>query len=209
MRRFDVSMPLFEGMPAFPGDPPFESRSHRSIQSGDAYNVSRLGLGSHTGTHVDPPRHFIAGAPGADRLDLEALNGPCYVVPVDPSRSIVGPADLTGIPPDATRVLLRTANSARWARGLTFFSDYVALRLEAAQLLLDRGVRLVGIDALSIESDPTGTFPVHHRVLGSGALILEGLLLANVPPGAYELTCLPLKIRDGDGAPARAVLRAP
>jgi len=209
MRRYDVSMPLFAGMPSFPGDPPFGSVPDHSLARGDPYNVSRLALGSHAGTHVDPPLHFIAQGPGADRLDLARLNGPCTVVAIDPDRRTIGPDDVAGVPSGTRRVLFRTSNSARWAARLAFFSDYVALAPEAAAVAVERGLELVGLDALSIESDPTGTFPVHHRLLGAGVLILEGLLLDGVPPGPYELVCAPLKVRDGDGAPARAFLEGP
>jgi arylformamidase len=158
---------------------------------------------------VDPPSHFLVGGASIDQIDLSLLNGPCAVVGVDPARSEVGPNDLVGVPPGASRILFRTANSDRWARGEDFFPDYVALTPSTAEELVRRGVRLVGIDALSIECDPSGRFPIHHTLLGQGTLILEGLLLAGVVPGMYELECLPLRIRDGDGGPARAVLCAP
>ncbi|HXW66346.1 MAG TPA: cyclase family protein [Thermoplasmata archaeon] len=206
MVRIDVSMPLFAGMPSFPGDPEYSITPDRSIARGDAYNVSRLVLGTHAGTHVDPPCHFLPGAPAIDAIDLGALNGRCHVVTVDEEAREVGPADVDAIPPGTERVLFRTANSARWQHELRFFPDYVALAPSAARALAARGLRLVGIDALSVESDPSGSFPVHHALLGSGALILEGLLLGSVAPGAYELACLPLRLRGGDGGPARALL---
>ncbi len=209
MDRIDVSMPLFEGMPAFPGDPAFRSRPERRIDRGDPYNLSSLALGSHAGTHVDPPRHFAVGAPGADRLDLEALNGPCRVLSVPEDRTLVGPSEVRSIPPGTARVLLKTANSRRWADRLEFFEDFVGLTVDGAAALRERGARLVGIDSLSVESDPAGNFPVHRDLLGHGVLILEGLLLADVPPGEYRLDCLPLRLRDGDGGPARAVLSRP
>ncbi len=201
-------MPLFAGMPGFPGDPPFSTAPEHSLARGDAYNVSRVEMGSHAGTHVDPPLHFLPQGAGADRLDLDVLNGPCVVVAVDPARRSIGAADVADVPKLATRVLFRTANSARWSKQLAFFSDYVALAPDGARSLLERGVRLVGIDSLSIESDPSGTYPVHHLLLGAGVLIVEGLLLDGIAPGPYELECGPLKIRDGDGAPARVVLRS-
>jgi arylformamidase len=206
--RYDVSMPLFAGMPAFPADPRFSTETDRAIGRGDAYNLSRISLGTHAGTHVDPPVHFLAGGVGIDGVDLELLNGPCEVVRVPDSRPRIQLSDVAAISGECPRVLFRTANSARWARDLTFFPDYVALDAEAAQFLLERKVGLVGIDALSIESDLTGEFPVHHRLLAGGALILEGLLLHDVPPGRYDLECLPLRLRGGDGGPARAVLRS-
>jgi len=200
-------MPLRPGMPAFPGEPDFVSEPTQSLSRGDAYSTSRLTFGSHAGTHIDPPRHFLPNGEAVDQIDLEILNGPCLVVGVDRHRAEVGPSDLPPFPPGTQRVLFRTANSERWLRNGPFFPDYVALGLPAAEELLRRGVRLVGIDALSVESDPHGRFPVHHLLLGGGALILEGLLLAEVAPGPYELECLPLRLKGGDGGPARAILR--
>jgi arylformamidase len=208
VRLTDVSMPLSDGMPAFPGDPAFESERVRAIARGDPYNLTRLALGSHAGTHVDPPLHFVDGAPGTDLLDLDQLNGPCAVLDVDPAQGSIGAAEIRSLPPGTRRVLFRTANSPRWSRSLTFFPDYVGLTLGAADALLGAGVRVVGLDALSIESSPDGSFPVHRRLLGSKALLIEGLLLDAVRPGPYDLVCLPLKIRGGDGGPARVVLRS-
>lgn len=209
MRRIDISMPLFPGMPSFPGDPDFSSARVRSMAAGDPYNISSLSFGSHAGTHVDPPVHFVPGGATTDQLDLDTLNGPCQVVEANAGAASVGPEDVARIPVGARRVLFRTANSPRWANALTFFPDYVALTPAAADLLVQRGVRLVGIDALSVENDPTGSFPVHHRLLGRGVLILEGVLLADAREGEYVLECLPLRLRGGDGGPARAALLAP
>ena len=206
MKRIDISMPLFPGMPSFPGDPPLAVERLRTLERGDPYNISRLSLGSHAGTHVDPPVHFVPGGRAVDRLDLGSLNGPCRVVETDSRSRTVGPEAVNGLPPGTERVLFRTANSARWARSLEFFSDYVGLSPEAANALVERGVRLVGLDSLSVENDPSGAFPVHHILLGRGILILEGLLLDGVPGGEYLLECLPLRLRDGDGGPARATL---
>lgn len=199
-------MPLFDGMPAFPGDPPFRSQAVTRVVDGGPYNLSSLTLGSHAGTHVDPPSHFLAGGASVDRLDLSILNGPCRVVAIEPAGREVTASALRAVPPGTTRVLLRTPNSARWARRLEFFGDFVGLSLDGARRLAETGVRLVGIDALSIETDGSGSFPVHRELLGRGVTILEGLLLDGAPEGAYTLACLPLAVRDGDGGPARAVL---
>ncbi len=209
MRRWDVSMPLAKGMPAFPGDPLYDREPVKSIARGDPYSVSRVTFGTHAGTHVDPPCHFIPGAATIDRIDLERLNGPCRVIGVPDATKRIGPAEVAAIPPRTERVLFRTANSARWKSRLAFFSDYASVGEDGARALIDRGVRLVGVDSLSVEEDSTGRFPVHHALLGAGALILEGLLLADVPPGEYEMHCLPLLLHDGDGGPARVVLTGP
>jgi len=209
VRRIDISMALRTGMAIFPGDPPFASAPTHSLAKGDAYNVSTLAFGSHAGTHVDPPLHFFAHGLPVDRVDLGILNGVCSVIEVDSRRTEVGPEDVARIPTGAERVLFRTSNSERWRSSDAFFADYVALSPLAADALLARSVRLVGIDSLSIESDGSGKFPVHHNLLGQGALILEGLVLTDVPAGEYELECLPLRLHGGDGGPARAILVAP
>ena len=208
MRMIDISAPVYEGMAGFPGDPPVEVRPVSSIARGDAYNLSSLAFGSHTGTHIDPPAHFIPGGLTVDRVDLADLNGPCHVLQVPAGRTVIGAAELADLPPGIERLLLRTSNSPRWERDSEFFPDFVALDVSAAEVLASRRLHLVGIDAQSIESDPSGSYPVHHRLLKAGVLILEGLRLASVAPGRYELRCLPLRIRDGDGGPARAVLLA-
>jgi arylformamidase len=206
VRRIDVSMPLFAGMPAFPGDPVFGTAPLRRIERGDDYSLSSLSFGSHTGTHIDPPSHFVAGGTTVDAIDLAAVNGPCEVVEVPESSESIGPDELGELRSRSDRLLFRTANSARWAERLRFFRDYVALTLPAAQRIRERRPRLVGIDALSIENDPTGRFPVHRELLGHGILILEGLLLGDAPAGSYRLECLPLRLQGGDGGPARAIL---
>jgi len=207
VRRIDISLPLGPTTPRFPGDPAVGSRRVRSVARGDPYDLSALRLGSHAGTHVDAPAHFFADGASVDRLDLDRLCGPAQVVRVPPGAREVGATELSDVPPGTRRILLRTANSERWARSLSFFPDFVGLSLVGARRLLALGVELVGIDSLSVESDPTDRFPVHRLLLGRGVPILEGLLLADVPAGSYELDCLPLRWTDGDGAPARAVLR--
>jgi arylformamidase len=209
MRTIDISMPLYPGMPAFPGDPAVLVDPVLRVERGDPYSLSQWTFGSHAGTHVDPPLHFLPGGAAADALDLDVLNGPCEVIEVSPEARVVGPAEVDRIPSGTTRVLFRTANSDRWSATSRFFPDYVSLAPEIAQPLIARGIRLVGIDALSIEHDASGHFPLHRVLLSAGVLPLEGLLLANVTPGSYELRCLPLRIAGGDGAPCRAVLIAP
>lgn len=208
-KLYDITAPIYPGMPSFPNDPEVEVAVDHSLAKGDAYNLSRLAVGTHVGTHVDPPRHFLADGATADQMDLNVLCGPCRVVRIPDTHTSIGTGDLHGLLHGVTRVLFRTRNSARWARGEGYFPDYVALSPEAAEYLVPAGVQLVGIDSQSVELDPTGQYPVHHSLLSSGCLILEGLRLADVPPGEYTLWCLPMKLRGGDGAPCRAVLVGP
>ena len=208
MPTFDISFPIRDGQRGFPGDPPVRVRRVRRLEAGAAYNLSALEMSSHTGTHVDPPIHFVAGGATIDRVDLEVLNGPARVIGIPEEEAAIRPERLAGIPSDPPRWLFRTRNSARWAKTFDFFEDYVGVAPEAADAIVARGIRMVGIDALSIERDPTGSFPVHHTLLGRGTLIVEGLLLDGVPDGVYELSCLPLRIAEGDGGPSRAFLRS-
>jgi arylformamidase len=206
VKFLDISMPIEEGMATFPRDPEVRLARVRRVDQGAPFNLSSISMGSHSGTHIDPPGHFIPDGTSIDEIPLEVLNGPVQVVHLpDPVRSI-GSEALSKVSLDEARVLFRTSNSERWHAGSRYFEDFVGLDPSGAEWLLERGVRLVGVDALSIERDLTGGFPVHRRLLGAGTLILEGLLLGEVPRGSYELRCLPLRLRHGDGGPCRAVL---
>ncbi len=197
----DISQPLHSGLPVWPGDPPVVI-----VRLGDEYPaVSRINLGTHVGTHVDPPAHFIAGATTADQLPLDVLVGSAWLAHISGKGPLTSTKlESAAIPAETVRLLLRTDNSARSTT--TFDPDFVALAPDAAQWLLARQIRLVGIDAPSIEPFDSPGEPVHRLLLTAGVVIVEGLLLTDVGPGAFELICLPLSIRDGDGAPARAVL---
>ena len=206
MPFFDISLPIREGMIVYEGDPDIAVTSALALERGDPANVSTLRLGSHTGTHMDAPLHFIAGAPGIDALPLEVLIGPALVAEITADR-VIEPRHLEGIPLERhPRLLLKTSNSALWDRP-TFAREYVALSLAAARLLIERGVKLIGVDYLSVEAFGAEGHPVHRALLGAGLVILEGLDFRAVTPGEYELYCLPLRIAGGDGAPCRAVLR--
>jgi arylformamidase len=202
----DLTMLLDETTPRFPGDPGVEIRRVRSLERGDPYRLSALAFGSHAGTHLDAPSHFLAQGATVDTVDLGLLNGPAWVIALPPSVGPIGARELAGVPDGTERLLLRTRNSSAWARGEGFRDDYAALTPEGADRLVERGLRLVGVDGLSVESDPTLRFPVHHRLLAAGCWILEGLMLDGVPEGAHELRCLPLRLRGVDGSPCRAVL---
>src|SRR5262245_33388541 len=180
-------------MIVYEGDPDISVSSALALERGDPANVSNLRLGSHTGTHMDAPLHFIDGAAGIDALALEVLIGPALVAEVDAER-LIEPAHLAGLPLDGhTRVIFKTRNSALWDRA-SFARDYVALSLATARALIDRGVNLIGIDYLSVEAFGVAGHPVHKALLGAGVVLLEGLDLRRVTPGVYELYCLPLRI---------------
>jgi arylformamidase len=205
-RMFDISLPIVSGGLTFPGDPPIRVSAHQSIAEGDSANVSALGFGSHTGTHVDAPGHFIQGAGPVDAIPLERLVGPAVVLefPDDVmaiDASALRSRDLVG----TRRALFRTRNSA-FLRGPRFINDYTHLTADGADYLLGLGVELVGIDYLSIERFDSDDYPVHRMLLQRQVVIVEGLDLSAVPAGRYELICLPLRLAGLDGAPARVVL---
>jgi arylformamidase len=179
------------------------------LQWGDSANVSRLELSSHTGTHLDAPRHFFADGLAIHELDLEVLMGSTRVCALPQATTHLTaddlrPFDLAGV----QRLLVKTRNAALWNKP-GFQADYIALTESAAHFLVETGVRLVGIDYLSVDAFERQDFPVHRTLLSAGILILEGLNLHAVPPGTYDLYALPLLLQDGDGAPVRAVLRQP
>ncbi len=203
----DITVPLVPGrVPLYPGDTDLEVTLVQTRAGGDPANVSQLLCSLHCGTHVDAPAHFFAGEPGVDDLALDVLIGPVEVVDARSVPSQLDAVALEGlaIPAGAPRVLFRTRNSDLW-HDPRFTSDFVALTADGAAALVERGVRLVGIDYLSIASydDPA---PTHEVLLRAGVAILETVDLRFVEPGAWDLTCLPLLIPGADGAPARAVL---
>ncbi|HEX5833284.1 MAG TPA: cyclase family protein [Pyrinomonadaceae bacterium] len=211
MPIYDVSVPLSSALPTYPGDPGIQIHDWSKLANGDGANVSALSFGAHTGTHVDAPAHFLEGARKVDALDLEILIGEAAVVHVpEEFRSIDEEFVTANCAAGTRRIIFKTRNSAFWAGDFTEFrTDFTYLTLEAAQALVQRGVKLIGIDYLSIEKFNSKDHEVHHALLSKEVIILEGLNLAGVPAGKYELICLPLRLRShlGDGAPARAVLR--
>lgn len=206
----DISVPLRPQMPIWPGSAGVRFTPTKRLAAGDPDNVSRLDCDVHIGTHVDAPWHFLENGSTAEQLPLGVLIGQAIVAYL-PGLSAVTASDLADLvlPPSTKRLLLRTSNSELWAKGVTEFrKDYVALTADAARWVVDQGIRLIGVDYLSVQI--YGDSPLTHQILlGAGVIILEGLDLADVQPGSYELTCLPLKLVGADGAPARAVLRKP
>ncbi len=207
MRIYDVSLPIRSGMMVWPGDADVVVETVRSQADGSRANVSAARLGLHTGTHVDAPCHFIAGAAGVDSLALDALIGAAWVAEL-PTGGPITARDFAhaGIPGEAQRLLLKTRNSALWERP-GFCPDFAHLTPDAARWIVERGVRLIGVDYLSVEAF-AGDGSTHEILLGAGVVVLEGLNLSEVSSGWYTLYCLPLKILGGDGAPARVVLAA-
>jgi arylformamidase len=209
MPIYDITVPIRSGMPVYEGDPGVEIKAWSALSSGDSANVSFLQLGAHTGTHVDAPAHFIEGARRIDALSMETLIGPARVVRVPEDMVEIGPAFLAGCDLDRVeRLLFRTRNSQLW--NLEFQKDFAHLSPEAAEILVDAGVKLVGIDYLSIEKFHSGHHRTHLALLSKNIVIVEGLDLSKIEAGDYELICLPLRIAEGagDGSPARAVLRS-
>ncbi|HYZ10453.1 MAG TPA: cyclase family protein [Actinomycetota bacterium] len=207
-RVIDVSLGVGPDLPTWPGDPGVEVVPTARLARGDQANVSELRMGSHTGTHVDPPVHFIDGEASIDALPLETLVGTAVVADLRGSEGI-GPAELDALDLRAgvERLLCRTDNSDRWASAVAEFpDDYVAITPDGARWIAERGLRLVGVDFLSVERDGPPDFPVHRTLLGAGVIVVEGLDLSKVEPGPYTLVCAPLKVIGGDGAPARALL---
>ena len=210
MKVHDVTLTLRPDMTTWGGEPGPTLAPYRRIAKGDTANVSVLTLGDHTGTHVDPPIHFIEGAATEEALPVEALLGPCVVLEFGGDGNIGGEwlASQT-LAARAERILFKTRNSDRWADPThPYTRDITAVSASAAKWCVDHGVRLVGIDYLTIE--PQGPekegYPTHHTLLGRGVVIVEGLDLRGVHAGRYELVCAPLKIANGTGGPARVFL---
>lgn len=200
----DISVPVANGMHHWPGEAPLIERS-ASIASGSVCNVTHLDLSAHTGTHMDAPLHFIDNAAAMESMPLDAVLGPCTIVEVNDPVAVRA-EHLAGLDLEP-RVLFKTPNSTRSWRRPSFAEDYVYIADEAAAELVKRGIRTVGIDYLSVGGYTNDLVETHLTLLGAGVWIIEGLQLAHVKPGRYELACLPLKIPGSDGAPARAVIR--
>lgn len=204
-RLWDISPAVRAGIPVWPGDTPFAAERAWVLGGGCPVNVSRITMSPHTGAHADAPWHYDAGGVPVGGLHLEPYLGPCRLVDVTGAGPLVEPGDvadaLPGAPP---RILLRT-----YARSPVDVWDphFTAVHPDTIDRLAAHGVRLVGVDAASLDPQDSKTMDAHHRVRAHGLAILEGLLLDGVPPGDYELIALPLKLVDLDAAPVRAVLR--
>jgi len=206
MKYYDISLNLSADAVRWITSPPFELIERRRMSRGDPNNSSAVAMSLHSGTHVDAPFHFVADGAPMDALPLELFTGPALVHAVESDRYIraehVSAIELDGI----TRILFKTRNSGL-LRGPHYEPDFVAFSVEAAEALVARGVKLVGLDYLSVAHAGEEQVPVHRAFLDRGAVLLEGIDLSEVNPGRYELFCFPIRIRGADGAPCRAVLR--
>ena len=206
MPIYDVSVPLQAGMPTYAGEPGPRLEYLKQIARGDSANVTALSLGSHTGTHVDAPHHFLDGRSTVEAMPVNALIGPAQVAELSEQRHITADdLEAAALPPETSRLLIKTRNSRFWDDD-EFHTDFVGLTGEAARWLVERRFVLVGIDYLSIEQFRSPTHEVHKTLLEANVIILEGLDLRHVPAGLYTVVCAPLKVVGGDGAPARVFL---
>ena len=206
MKLIDVTVPLDSNVPTYPGNTPFHLEPIKRLARGDSSNVSTVHFGAHTGTHVDAPRHFFDAGAGVEGLSLEMLCGRARVIELTTRKGITVD-DLAGFDlTEDVRLLIKTHNSTLWGSP-EFHDDFIGLTAPAAHFLVEHGVKLVGVDYLSVEEFKKPGAPAHRMLLGSGTIVIEGLNLRDVEPGMYELFCLPLSIVGSDGAPARVVLR--
>jgi arylformamidase len=208
-RILDVTLPFSPDLPVWPGDPAIAFAPLSRIGAGGSCNTTQIVCPTHCGTHVDPPRHFIEDGAALSEVPLERWVGPCQVVRIPDEVSRIEPSDLdaAGIAPGTTRLLLKTNNSARWDTWPhSFQTGYTALTPAAARWVVDQGIELIGIDYFSFELYDDAENATHKTILGAGLVAIEGLDLRLVEAGAYDLICLPLKIENGDGAPARVIL---
>ncbi len=209
MKIYDISFPISEKTPVYEGDPPVKFGVAASIKNGDAANVSHVCFGVHTATHIDAPAHFIEGAKRVEEIELEKLIGKCRVVELDENVLAIEPKHVENLE-NIERILFKTRNSEFWNEAEKGFrTDFTYISPEAARVLVEKNIKLVGIDYLSVEKFGSEDFATHTILLENEIVIIEGLDLRAVTASEYELICLPLKITGGagDGAPARTVLR--
>ena len=208
MKIFDISVPIHPQLPVWPGDPQVVLERYRQLSEGDASNDSRLACSVHCGTHVDAPAHFVENGATVEQLPLDMLVGSATVAEF-PEIDRITPdlLETQKLVPKTKRLLLKTKNSDLWKNpDHEFNPDFVALSSESARWMVNRGIKLVGIDYLSIQLFKDAEPLTHRILLEAGIIIIEGLNLHAVQPGIYQLICLPIKLAGSEGAPARAIL---
>jgi arylformamidase len=208
MTIYDITLGISPSLPVWPGDAEIVLEQVKSMDSGAHSNVTRLEMSAHTGTHVDAPHHFLNNHQTVEQLPLDILIGRCYVLDLTPMEGHVNAKILenSNIPGGTIRLLIKTGNSARWQVGeKEFFSGFQGITEDGAEWLVDKGIKLIGIDYLSI-APYKQSVPTHTVLLKAGVIALEGINLSLVNQGSYELYCLPMKLVGSDGAPARVIL---
>jgi arylformamidase len=202
----DISLPVYSGMVVWPGDSEVRIERVLELEKGDPFNLTQCSFTAHTGTHVDAPRHFLPLGAAIDAIPFDAVLGPCRVVQIQ-DHEAVRPAEIPDDLRAGDRILFKTDNSLKSNFLQRFVENFVYVSKEAAEVLARVGVRTVGVDYLSVGGFRHDMAETHLTLLKAGIWIIEGLDLANVQPGRYELACLPLRLVGADGAPARAALR--
>jgi len=206
-KLIDISVNIKNNMVYWPDNTPVKIKQETIEYENRKVTLSSLSMSSHTGTHIDAPLHFIKNGKGIDKISLNTVVGPAKVIEIKDETSIKIDEikDLNINKGD--RILFKTKNSEKKWENMPFFKNYVYLSAKASEYLVEKQVQIIGIDYLSIGGFYEDGSKTHHSLLGAGIWVIEGLYLNNVKPGNYELICLPLKIKNGDGAPARVVLR--
>lgn len=208
MKFHDISVTVTSELPTWPGDPSVELGRVSKIEEGANANVSRITMGVHTGTHVDAPFHFLENGTTVDTLPLDVLIGSVQVVDVGEQVDVIN-ADVlkkSSLIPGVSRILFKTRNSKIWARNeKEFQTEFVGIDADGAEFLVQQGIKLVGIDYLSIAPYKKSR-PTHEILLNAKMIIIEGVDLSKIQAGVYQLVCLPLKLGGSDGAPARTIL---
>jgi arylformamidase len=207
MKIYDVSVQIHPRMQVYPGDPRFRVKEIKSLEKGDAFSLSKIMMSNHTGTHVDAPSHLFPGAGTVTDLPLEVMNGRARVIQIHHREKIDVPDLKQLVLMEDFRILFKTRNSLLWSNHKYFSKKYIYITPDAARYLIDNGIKLVGFDYHSVEQFGINDLPVHKILLKNQIVLIEGLNLAEVEPGEYELSCLPLPLKGMDAAPARVILK--
>ncbi|HTI13889.1 MAG TPA: cyclase family protein [Dictyobacter sp.] len=203
----DISVPIRDGMLHWPDNPPVQLERVMDIGKGDPCNLSKLSMGVHTATHMDAPVHFLADGDDFSTMPLTATIGPARVIGISDTESIkAAELEQYHIEP-GERILFKTINSTQYWQVNEFVKNFVYISEDAAKYLAERQIQTVGVDYLSVGGYFKDSSETHKALLGAKIWVIEGLNLAQVEPGNYELLCLPIKMVKSEGAPARAVLR--
>lgn len=208
MKIYDLTVPIHTTMAVWPGDPKVSNGLESSIKAGNDANITKIQMSAHTGTHIDAPFHFVDEGISIDLLDLNSLIGEAEVIEIDHDVKMITASILAelGKVKWPMRILFKTNNSQKkLIENPEFSKDFVSLSVDASEFLIAKGVKLIGIDYLSIAPFENGD-QTHVVLLENEIIVIEGLNLKEVNPGVYQLIALPIKLQGADGAPARVVL---